>query len=455
MRCLGDGARDQFRPPNSNLNIDEVQTTLNQILIYCVPIGVLLIAVGAFEERRVARAATVATIAFALAVLFYGFAGFGLQFGGIGLVNDALGLKSFIREWSPLDVIVGRGWGVTGLDAFAVNLGEANADVVRLFLYNAALAGTAVMLPILALAARIQSGKSRVLLFGAVVLSILLYPLAGNWIWGGGWLSQMGNTSGLGHGTVDYGGSGAVFVFGGLAALGGLLGYGARTHTEVTTAANIPEFPSAHLPLLMILGAFLFLFGIAVAGPFAPKDLPTTLILFNLVNAAAAGVVVATLYGWFVSGEPSAMLAARGAVAGGVAVAASLPFVPGWSALIIGGLAGLLVPLSTYVVDRWIRVQDDGLIVSTFGTAGMWGLLALAIFADGHYGIGWNGTGLTKYLGVANQGVTGIFALSGFVPDSPGQMEAQFFGVIAIGLLAFLTSWAIFYVMRRIAGKAE
>ena len=431
---------------------------MNLLLIYLVPIGALLIVAGAIEERRVARAATVATIAFALAVVSYGLVGFGFQVGGIGLVNDAAGLKSLIREWSPLDVVVGRGWGILGLDGFGVNLTQSNPDVVNLFLFQAAMAGTAVILPILALAERVPAGRSRILLIGAVVLAVLSFPLAGNWLWGGGWLAQLGITSGLGHGTVDFTGSGAVFAFGGLAALGGLIGFGARTHTRVTTAANIPEFPSAHLPLLMILGAFLFLIGVssfAVGNPLSPKDLPSTQIVLNLVNAALAGVLVATLYGWFVSGEPAAILAARGAVAGIVAVAGSLPFIPSWASLIIGGAAGLLLPLSTYVVDRWLRVDDEGLIVSTFGVAGIWGLLALAIFANGSYGVGWNNTGLTQYLGVANQGVTGIFALGGFVPDSPGQMEAQFFGVVAIGLLAFLTSWVIFYAMRKIVGTPE
>lgn len=428
------------------------------LLIYLIPIGVLLIAAGAFEERRVARAATVATIAFALSLLVYGVVGFGFQFGGIGLVKDAAGLGDLVREWSPLDVVIGRGWGVVGLGAFGLNLFPSSPDEMALFLFHAPLAGTAVALPIIALAARIQTGKSRVLLAGSALLTVFFFPLAGNWIWGGGWLSQMGNTSGLGHGTVDFAGSGVVFGFGGMAALGGLLGFGERTHTGVTTAANIPEFPSAHLPLLMILGAFVFLVGLgsaAVGDPFGPKDLPATLILFNLINAAAAGIVVATLYGWFVSGEPAAMLAARGAIAGVVAVAASLPFIPAWAALVIGGVAGLLLPLSTYVVDRWIRADDQGLVVSTFGVAGIWGLLALAIFANGDHGIGWNRTGLTEYLGVPNQGVTGIFASSGFVPDSPGQMEAQFFGVIAVGLLAFFASWATFRVLRRIAAATE
>jgi Amt family ammonium transporter len=226
----------------------------------------------------------------------------------------------------------------------------------------------------------------------------------------------------------------------------------------VTTAANIPEFPSAHLPLLMILGAFLFLIGASVlvfGNPFQVKDLPAAPIQLNLINAAMAGLLVATLYGWFVSGEPLAMLAARGAVAGVVAVAASLPFIPAWAALVIGGVAGLLLPLATYAVEHWIRADDQALLVPTFGVSGIWGLLALAIFADGTYGIGWNKTGVDKYLGVAGQGVTGIFSQSGFVPDSPGQMEAQFFGVLAIGLVAFLASFAIFFTLRRIGGAPE
>lgn len=423
--------------------------------MYLVPLAVLLVAAGAVEERRAARAATVALIAFALVLIVYGAAGFGFQFGGIGLVNDALGLKALVREWSPLDPVLGLGWGIIGLDAFGINFVFVNPDITNLYLYHAALAATAVMMPVLALAARV---RSRVLVVGAALLGIFFYPLAANWAWGGGWLQQFGLTSALGHGMVDFAGSGVVFMFGGLATLGALLGYGVRSHTRVTTAANIPEFPSAHLPLLMILGAFLFMIGAGVivfGDPFQVQDLPVTQIELNLVNAAMAGLVVATMYGWFVSGEPLAMLAARGAVAGVVAVSASLPFIPAWAALVIGGVAGLLLPLTTYAVERWIRADDQPLLVPTFGVAGMWGLLALSIFADGTYGVGWNKTGIGRHLGVAGQGVTGIFAQSGFVPDSPGQMEAQFFGIVAIGLLAFVASFAIFFALRRIGGKPE
>ena len=428
---------------------------MNVLFIYLAPLAVLLLAAGAIEERRTARAATVGLVAFALVMIVYGAVGFGFQFGGIGLVNDAPGLQALVREWSPLDTTLGTGWGILGLDAFGINLVFVNQDITNLYLYHAALAATAVLMPALALAARV---RSRVLVIGAAVLGIFFYPMAANWVWGGGWLQQFGITSSLGHGMVDFAGSGVVFLFGGLATLGALLGYGLRSHTGVTTAANIPEFPSAHLPLFMILGAFLFLLGgnaVVFANPFRIQDLPVTQIQLNLINAAMAGLVVATLYGWFVSGEPLAMLASRGLVAGMVAVSASLPFIAAWAALVIGGIAGLLLPLTTYAVERWIRADDQALLVPTFGVAGIWGLLALAIFADGTYGIGWNKTGAGRYLGVAGQGVTGIFAQTGFVPDSPGQMEAQFFGIVAIGLLAFLTSFAVFFTLRRIGGAVE
>jgi Amt family ammonium transporter len=428
---------------------------LNVLFIYLVPLAVLLLAAGAVEERRTARAATIALVSLAVVMIVYGAAGFGFQFGGIGLINDAEGLQALVREWSPLDTILGSGWGFLGLDAFGINLVFVNQDITNLYMYHAALAATAVLMPVLALAARV---RSRVLVIGAALLGIFFYPMAANWVWGGGWLQQFGLTSALGHGMVDFAGSGVVYMFGGFATLGALLGYGVRSHTGVTTSANIPEFPSAHLPLFMILGSFLFLIGSSVivfGDPFQIQDLPATLIQLNLVNAAMAGLVVATLYGWFVSGEPLAMLAARGAVAGVVAVSASLPFIPAWTALVIGGIAGLLLPLTTYAVERWIRADDRALLVPTFGVAGLWGLIALAIFADGTYGVGWNKTGVEQYLGVAGQGVTGIFAQTGFVPDSPGQMEAQFFGVVAIGLLAFIASFAVFFTLRRIGGPPE
>lgn len=156
---------------------------MNVLFMYLVPLAVLLVAASAVEERRTARAATVALVAFALVMLLYGAVGFGFQFGGIGLVNDAPGLKALVREWSPLDTMLGLGWGVIGLDAFGINFLFINPDITNLYLYHAALAATAVMMPVLALAARV---RSRVLVIGAALLGMVAYPLAANWVWGGG-----------------------------------------------------------------------------------------------------------------------------------------------------------------------------------------------------------------------------------------------------------------------------
>src|SRR5215218_8129319 len=123
--------------------------------MYLVPLAVLLLAAGAVEERRTARAATIALVSLAVVLVVYGAAGFGFQFGGIGLINKAEGLQALVREWSPLDTVLGAGWGILGLDAFGINFVFVNQDITNLYLYHAALAATAVLMPVLALAARV------------------------------------------------------------------------------------------------------------------------------------------------------------------------------------------------------------------------------------------------------------------------------------------------------------
>jgi Amt family ammonium transporter len=169
----------------------------------------------------------------------------------------------------------------------------------------------------------------------------------------------------------------------------------------------------------------------------------------NLLAALIAGLIGAALYGWFVTGSPSPLLTTRGAAAGLVAMLAAAPFVPPWSALVIGLIAGLLVPLSAYALER-LRVMDPTMIVSTFAVPGLWGVLALGIFADGHAGVGWNLVGAQNFLGVERQGVTGMLPTPPFTPDMPGQIQAQLFGSLAIAVFAFAAAWAIFYALRKI-----
>src|SRR2546423_13698509 len=105
--------------------------------MYLVPLAVLLLAAGAVEERQSARAATVALVSLAVVLIVYGAAGLGFQFGGIGLINPPEGLEALLREWPPLDKVLGAGRGVLGLAAFWVNFVFFNPDISTLYLYNA------------------------------------------------------------------------------------------------------------------------------------------------------------------------------------------------------------------------------------------------------------------------------------------------------------------------------
>jgi Amt family ammonium transporter len=126
--------------------------------------------------------------------------------------------------------------------------------------------------------------------------------------------------------------------------------------------------------------------------------------------------------------------------AGAIATLAAGPFVPPWAALLIGAVAGLLVPLATYVVDYVLRLDDPTAVIVTHGLGAAWGLLAVALFADGLAGRGWNGIGLDRYLGVAGQGVTGLLAAVQMQPDWPGQIQAQIIGLAAVVLIPFFAA---------------
>ena len=368
--------------------------------------------------------------------------GFGLQFGGLGLVSHLEGVERLTHEWSPLAVARGPGRGVAGLDGFLILGRDYDPGIYALFFFQAALAATAVVIPALALAGRV---RRPLLLLAILLVSAVIYPLFGNWAWGGGWLAMLGGTEGLGHGFVDFAGAGVVHGLGGMVALAGLLACRLTIRREKLTRPA--ALPPVHFPLLAVLSSFLLLIGgfaLAAGQPLTTPDVPLPLLLVNLLVAGSGGALLAALYTWFTTGAPEVQMAVRGLMAGLVAASASLPFVPPWTAAMIGAVAGLLVPLSTYVVEQVFQLADVTGAVSVHVIPGLWGLLALGFFADGRHGAGWHGVGPTEYLGVAREGVAGWLSASGFNPDFPGQLCAQFIGVVALILVAFLLPWLVF-----------
>jgi Amt family ammonium transporter len=276
----------------------------------------------------------------------------------------------------------------------------------------------------------------------ALLIGGIVYPLAGNWVQGGGWLSALGRNLGLGHGLVDFGGAGTVHLVGAGFALAALVVWVPRR--QVVLLQQL-ELPPVHLPLLAVIGS-LFVFaggmGWQWANPLQVNGLGELALMRGSVNSvliAAGGVIPPLLYTWFVTGQSEPLTCARGLIAGIVAGLAVSPFVQPGVAFCIGLLAGATVPFAIFVIEGFWHLDDATGVITASGLPAIVGLLLVGIFADGVVGSGWQMTGLVNYLGVANQGVSGLFVVSGYQIDFPGQLQAQAIGVLALSLWGFLS----------------
>jgi Amt family ammonium transporter len=415
-----------------------IESWLPALLGILIPVGLFLLAWGGMESERARRSTTVGALALALGTLGYFAIGFAFHLGGAGLLSDQPGLTGLTR------LFAGQGdldWGLIGLAGFFLGADAATPQAYALFFTYLPLVVSAVLLTALSMSGRARGWQT---LVGGLLTSAMLFPLAACWAWGGGWLAKLGLTLERGHGFVDYSGSGVVYLLGGCAALGTLLGLGYRL--PPASPDEPEEMPPAHFPLLANLGALLFglgWLGWSLSAPFhvAGAGLNLPRLAVNGLLAAAGAILTSQTYCWFTAGHADPLMSARGTAAGFMALAAGAPFVSPWAALVVGAVAGLLLPLGVYLVERVLRLPDATATVALGTTSGAWGLLAVGLFADGRSGQGWNGIGPTEYHTVLGQGVTGFIPAAGFIGDGRGQIVAQLAGLGAIALLALLVGW--------------
>lgn len=416
------------------------------LLGYLIPVGLFLLGWGGMEPRRTRRAATLGALSLSLATLGYFAVGFAFHLGGAGWMSDRPGLQALRAIYGGGGEL---GWGLIGLSGFLLSGDGATEEMLSLYVIYLPLVTAAVLLLMLSVSAQARSWQATV---GGMVMTAVLFPLAACWAWGGGWLANLGSTVHRGHGFVDHAGSAVVYLLGGSTALGALVGL--RRKLPRGEAGKPDEMPPAHFPLLANLGALLFglgCLGWSLSEPFhtAGAELSLLHIGVNGALAGAGAILVSQVYCWLTVGHADPLMSARGMVAGLVAIAAGAPVVPMWAALLVGAVAGLLLPLGVYFVERVLRLPDATATVALGITSGLWGTLAVALFSDGRWGQGWNGIGLLEYRTVLGQGVTGYLAATdlGLSADGPGQMLAQLAGIGAIGALGFLVSWFVFAVL--------
>lgn len=388
-----------------------------------VPVGLLLIGVAALERERAWEIALGALVACALAAVAYWAIGFALHFGGIGLVYVRPELSALVWEWSPLPANWGTGWGAAGLSGWFLSGSELTAPVYALFFSQLPWLFVVTLLPVMVLLDRAPALAPWLL---ALLLGGVIYPLAGNWVQGGGWLAALGRNLNLGHGFVDPGGTGVVFLL--AAAVGGvaLVVWAPRR----PLAGEVARLPADSRPLLTVAGSLLLvaaLPGWLWANPLQLEALGPLGVMRGSVNgilSAVAGGILPLFYTWFVTGQSNPVLVGRGVVAGAVAGLALAPFVPTLPALLAGLVAGTMLPLLTYVVDLRARLNDTTGLVTSVGVPALLGLLGVGIVADGRVGIGWQMAG--------GEGVSGLWVATGFLSGWLGQLQAQVVGVTAL-----------------------
>ncbi|MBN1953569.1 MAG: hypothetical protein JW900_00845 [Anaerolineae bacterium] len=413
------------------------ETWLPLVLGYLIPIGFFLLGWGGMEPQKARQAATRGLLALALAALGYFAVGFAFHLGGANYVSSEPGLAA-LDSLRGDQIDENLYWGLVGTEGFFL-AGDADTPAARvLFVTYLPLVATAGLLPVLSLSSRTRGWQ--VALVG-LLTTALFFPLVACWAWGGGWLATLGRTMERGHGLVDYAGSGVVYLLGGTLALGGLLALG---RAPAPAEAEPARMPPDHFPLLANLGALLVLvgwLGWSLGAPFhaSGAQIDPGRIAVNGLLATSAATLTCLAYCWLVLGRSDPLMAARGAVGGLVAVSAAAPFIPSWAALVVGGIAGLLLPLSIYLIDHLLRLADRTAAVATTALNGLLGLLAVAL-ADGKWGQGWNGVGAETYRTIAGQGVTGFVPAGDFLGD-PGQIVAQVAGLAFIVIPGLVIGW--------------
>ncbi len=303
------------------------------------------------------------------------------------------------------------------------------------FLYMVAFMDTTATIPTGAMAER---WKWKAFIGWGLFCGAIYYPIFGGWTWGGGWLSQLGNSLHLGFGYVDFAGSGVVHAMGGAAGLAGALVLGARLGKYGPDGK--PRTLAAHNIPMAMLGTFILLFGwfgFNAASTFAATDIRFAVVAVNTALAAAFGATIGMFYAMRRLGKPDPGMMANGMLAGLVAITAPCAFVQPWAAAVIGSIAAVIVIESILFIERK-GVDDPVGAISVHGVCGIWGVLSVGIFSSGEYGAGWN---LTKEGAAASsKGVTGI--LYGLDPGL-GQLGAQAVGALTIMFVMFGIAYAL------------
>ncbi len=380
--------------------IDTVWVIVAACMVFLMQAGFAMLEVGFSRGKNVGAVVAKILVNLAIGTVAFWAIGFGLAFGS---GNEVFGTEGFFLHNSLFD----------SLSFSAVPLSAKFLfEVVFCTVSLAIVWGT-----------MLDRTKFGVYVVFAIVFAALIYPLVGHWIWGGGFLADIG--------MQDFAGSTVVHLCGATAALAGTLLLGARIG-KFDARGKAHPIPGHSMPLA-ILGVLILWFGWfgfnpgstlgAVGARFADIAVTTNL-------AAGCGVLGAIIAGYLLGRTIDIGFAGNGAIAGLVAITAPCAYVDQWAACVIGLVAGILMVSTVWAMDR-VRVDDPIGAIAGHGMGGVWGTLSCGLFTT------------TTLAGTNGVGEAGLFYGGGL-----HQLGVQALGIGAVFAFVFVASAAVFYACK-------
>jgi Amt family ammonium transporter len=427
--------------------INFMWTLICGFLVMFMQAGFAVVEAGLCRVKNANHTMMMNFMVYGVGLLAYFLIGFALQMGGIGGVGNLGGSPVLNREFAI--TLFGKPFGLFGQGGFfLMHNNSYDVTVMVLFLFQMVFMDTALTIVTGAAAER---WKYAAFLVSSFVMGAFSYPIFANWAWGGGWLANLGANFGLGHGYSDFAGSGVVHSVGGITALAMAILIGPRIGKF--TRQGKPVAMPGHDLMIVLTGCFILAFGWfgfnpgSTLGVSGNGGLRVGSAAVNTMLAGMTGSFGAMLYMWLRYGKPDASMTGNGLLAGLVAITAPCGFVNPVASCIIGLIGGVLVCVSVEFVERNLKLDDPVGAISVHGTNGIWGVIAVGLFADGksNYGGSWN---------AVPGNVTGLFY------GDAGQLVAQLIGVAALLGFVFTMGFVVnlvidVFIGQRVGAKAE
>ena len=430
---------------HNRVAINFMWTLVTGFLVMFMQAGFALVETGLCRAKNAGHTMSMNFMIYPMGMLGFYLCGFAFMFGGMadpmsannGGIATMGGYAGLNHELGIH--IGGKFFGLLGWKGFMLQGAGYDTAAFALFLFQMVFMDTTATIPTGGAAERWRF--SAFMIYGCCIGTIM-YPVFGNWVWGCGWLANLGaNFPGLGHGHVDFAGSSVVHMQGGVICLIFCWLIGPRYGKYDKNGKIVHPITPHSIPLVM-LGTFILAFGWFGFNPgssLAGTDLRIAVVAVNTMLASATGAVAATMWMWWIrTKKPDPSMMCNGMLAGLVAITCPCAFVSAGGACWIGLISGILVVESVFFFDK-IGIDDCVGAISVHGVNGAWGCLSLGLFADGTYGDGWNAVPGT---------VKGLFYGGGL-----GQFWAELIGVTTCFVTLSVLSLIVYFIGEKLVGN--